>query len=61
MAEKIQKSEAEWRASLTDEQYRVARLKGTERAFTGAYWNSKDDGLYEVRLWNRLAEFLEAG
>ena len=47
MPDKIQKSEAEWRASLTEEQFRVARQKGTERAFTGAYCNTKEDGLYE--------------
>jgi len=43
---KIEKSEAEWRKELTDEQFRIARQKGTERAFTGAYWNNKEDGLY---------------
>jgi peptide-methionine (R)-S-oxide reductase len=47
MADKVEKSEAEWRAALSAEQFRVARQKGTERAFTGAYWNSKDDGVYE--------------
>lgn len=46
MAEKIQKTDAEWRAQLTPEQYQVARLKGTERAFTGAYWDSKTPGVY---------------
>lgn len=46
MAKKIQKSDAEWRAVLTPEQYRVTRLKGTERAFTGEYWNSKKEGVY---------------
>jgi len=46
MGGKIEKSDVEWRAALTEEQYRVARQKGTERAFTGAYWNSKDDGVY---------------
>lgn len=47
MSDKVEKSEAEWRAALSDEQFRVARQRGTERAFTGAYWNSKDDGVYE--------------
>jgi peptide-methionine (R)-S-oxide reductase len=40
------KSDTEWRAELTDEQYRVLREKGTERAFTGEYWNTKDPGVY---------------
>lgn len=46
MKAKIIKSEAEWRAELTPDQYRVARQQGTERAFTGPYWNEKRPGLY---------------
>jgi peptide-methionine (R)-S-oxide reductase len=46
MADKIRKSEAEWRRELTPEQYHVLREKGTERAFTGEYADSKDKGLY---------------
>jgi peptide-methionine (R)-S-oxide reductase len=46
MSEKIQKSEAEWKKELTPEQYHVCREKGTERAFTGAYWNTHDKGTY---------------
>jgi peptide-methionine (R)-S-oxide reductase len=42
-----EKSEAEWREILSDEQFRVTRQKGTERAFTGAYWKTKDDGVYQ--------------
>ena len=40
------KTESEWQAELTPEEYRVARQHGTERAFTGKYWDSKDQGLY---------------
>ena len=44
--EKVKKSDAEWKAQLTPEQYSVARKGGTERAFTGAYWNEHGDGVY---------------
>ena len=40
------KTDEEWKAELTPEQYRVARQHGTERAFTGEYWNSKEPGVY---------------
>lgn len=43
---KVQRSETEWRTILSGEQYRVTRAKGTEHAFTGAYWNSKEKGVY---------------
>ena len=46
MAEKIQKTKKEWRETLTPEQYRVTREKGTERAFTGQYWDYKEEGVY---------------
>jgi peptide-methionine (R)-S-oxide reductase len=46
MAEKIRKSDAEWRAQLAPEEYEVTRRHGTERAFTGRYWNSKTPGVY---------------
>lgn len=46
MTEKVSKSAAEWRAELTPEQYQVCREKGTERAFTGRYWDSKEKGMY---------------
>ena len=45
-SDNIVKSDAEWRAQLTEEQYRIARQKGTERAFTGAYWNEHKQGTY---------------
>ena len=44
---KIPKKEEEWKNKLTDEQYRVLRQKGTEMAFSGKYWNSKDSGMYK--------------
>lgn len=46
MPQKITKTDAEWRAQLTAEQYKVARQKGTERAFTGKYHDSKTPGIY---------------
>jgi len=46
MTDKIEKTEAEWREVLDDEQYRVCREQGTERAFTGAYWDTKTAGTY---------------
>ncbi len=46
MTGKIVRTDAEWRAQLTPEQYRVARRKGTERAFTGALWDEHRPGTY---------------
>ena len=43
---KIKKSDAEWKATLTDEQYHVTRKHGTEPAFSGALWDEKNDGTY---------------
>ena len=42
----VDKSEDQWRAELTPEQYHVLREAGTERAFTGPYWDAKEDGVY---------------
>lgn len=45
-AGKVFKSDTEWRAQLTAEQFQVTRKAGTERAFTGRYWDSKAPGVY---------------
>lgn len=42
----IEKTDAEWREQLTPEQYHVTRKAGTERAFSGKYWDCHDDGIY---------------
>lgn len=46
MVEKVNKSEEEWREQLTPEQYRITRQAGTERAFSGEYYDSKQAGVY---------------
>ena len=46
MPDKVNKTDEEWRAALSPDQYKILRKKGTERAFTGPYWDSKEPGLY---------------
>ncbi len=46
MADKIIKSDEEWKRQLSCEEYEIARRKGTERAFTGRYWDLKEKGMY---------------
>jgi peptide-methionine (R)-S-oxide reductase len=46
MSEKVHKTDAEWRRQLTPERYRILREKGTEPAFTGTYYDTKDRGVY---------------
>ena len=46
MSTRVEKTEQEWQEQLTPEQYEVLRKHGTERAFTGRYWDAKEDGVY---------------
>lgn len=46
MSDKIEKSDDDWRAELTPEQYKICRQCGTEPAFTGAYWDKHEAGTY---------------
>lgn len=47
MSDRVEKSPEEWRAQLTPEEFHVAREAGTERAFTGRYWNHHETGVYQ--------------
>jgi peptide-methionine (R)-S-oxide reductase len=44
--DKVRKTDEEWAAELTPEQFRITRQRGTERAFSGAYWETHDPGVY---------------
>ena len=62
MTDSVQKPDAEWREVLTPEQYEVCRRQGTERPFTGQYWNCHDDGVYRCvccgnELFNSATKF----
>ena len=62
MTEKVEKTDADWRASLSTEQYEVLRRKATERAFTGEYVDTKEPGVYRcagcgVELFRSDAKF----
>jgi peptide-methionine (R)-S-oxide reductase len=46
ISDKVVKPDEEWKKTLSPEQYRVLRQKGTERAFTGKYWDSHEPGVY---------------
>jgi peptide-methionine (R)-S-oxide reductase len=52
MSEQIKKTDAEWRAELTPEQFKICRQSGTEPAFTGEYWNNHAEGIYNCACCN---------
>ena len=62
MTEKISKNDKEWQVQLSPEQFRICRKKGTEQAFSGNYWDTKEIGIYQCvccgnNLFNSHAKF----
>ena len=62
MTEKISKNDKEWQEQLSPEQFRICRKKGTEQAFSGNYWDSKEIGIYQCvccgnKLFNSNSKF----
>jgi len=62
LAEKITKTESEWRETLTEEQFQVCRKKGTEPAFSGKLWDCHDRGIYhcvccDAPLFSSITKF----
>ena len=62
MTDKVRKTDQEWARELTPEQFRVARQQGTERAFSGAYWDEHGEGVYrciccDAPLFNSSTKF----
>lgn len=62
MSDKIEKSDEQWREELSPEQYHIMRQAGTERAFTGAYWDNHAEGTYScaacnLPLFNSITKF----
>ncbi len=60
--DKVVKTDEEWKKLLSEEQFKVCRKKGTERAFSGKYWNAKEAGVYycvccENPLFDSIAKF----
>lgn len=51
-SEKIERSDAEWREQLSNEEFEITRNAGTERAFTGIYWDTKTPGIYNCKCCN---------
>jgi len=53
------KSEEEWKNELSEEQFYVLRIKGTERPFTGKYWNHKEKGIYKIPIEQAMKSVVE--